>query len=51
MIERIAQVFADLVDRHLGRVRATVTVAQAMSIPDQKRLERAQAVSQVKQLS
>ena len=41
MIEKIAQVFADLVDQHLGRVRATVTVAQAMSMPDQKRLERA----------
>ena len=41
MIERITKVFGDLMDRHLGRVRAMVTVAQPMSEPDRKRLERA----------
>ena len=41
MIQRITKVFGDLVDQHLGRVRATITVAQPMSDPDRKRLERA----------
>ena len=37
----ITKVFGQLVDQHLGRVRATVTVAQALSLPDKTRLERA----------
>lgn len=41
ILDSITKVFGQLVDKHLGRVRATVTVAKALSLPDKTRLERA----------
>lgn len=50
LVENIERVFGDLVDRHLGRVRATVTSAQPLSEPDRKRLERALSSATKKQV-
>ena len=50
LIENIERVFGTLVDKHLGRVRATVTVAQPLSEPDRKRLERALSGATKKQV-
>lgn len=41
LIDNITRVFNDLVDRHLGRVRAKVTVAQPLSELNKGRVERA----------
>jgi F-type H+-transporting ATPase subunit delta len=50
LISNIAQVFNELVDRHLGRVRAKVTVAQPLSDLNRGRLERALAKSTGKEV-
>lgn len=50
MIEKITQVFSQLVDAHSGRVRAKVTVAQPLSDIDKKRLERSLAAATGKQV-
>jgi F-type H+-transporting ATPase subunit delta len=50
LISHIAEVFNILVDRHLGRVRAKVTVAQPLSDLNRGRLERALAASTGKQV-
>ena len=50
LISNIVQVFNGLVDRHLGRVRAKVTVAQPLSDLNRGRLERALAKSTGKEV-
>jgi F-type H+-transporting ATPase subunit delta len=50
MINHITRVFGELVDAHLGRVRAKVTVAQPLSDIDKKRLERSLSTTTGKQV-